>query len=153
MEERVRAADLTAHPCAGCVSRRAFFGQSALVATAALLAACGDGDIGGAGGVAGPPRATAVKVGAVPGLATVGVLVNINDQITAKRVDAATFVAFSRICPHLGTTINLVSTGFLCPSHLSQFDTNGHVTVGPAARDLDKVPTSYDPVTDILTFG
>jgi cytochrome b6-f complex iron-sulfur subunit len=154
MEERVRSADLTSypHPCAGCVSRRAFIGQSALVATAALLAACGDGDIGG-GGVTGPPQGITVKVSSIAGLATVGTLVNINAQIAAKRLDATTFAAFSRSCTHLGTMIEIVSTGFFCPNHGSQFDANGHVTLGPAARDLDKVATSYDPVTDILTFG
>ena len=153
MEDRVRARDLTTHPCAGCVSRRAFIGQSALVATAAFLAACGDGDIGGGGAVTTPPPGVSVKVSTIPGLATVGTLVDIDAQIAAKRVDATTFVAFSRSCTHEGTQIQIVSTGFFCPNHGSEFDSNGHVTQGPAARDLIAVTTSYDPATDTLTFG
>src|SRR5579862_8504232 len=109
MEERVRVADLTTHPCAGCVSPRAFIGQSAFVATAALLAACGDGDIGGGGAITTPPPGVSVKVSTIPGLATAGTLVNIDAQIAAKRVDATTFVGFSRSCTHEGAQIQLAS--------------------------------------------
>ena len=152
MEDGVHRGSLESHPCAACLSRRAFLGQTALVATAAFLAACGDGQIGG-GGVAGPPKPVSVKVGDVPGLATIGTMVDINAQVAAKRVDATTFAAFSRSCTHEGTQINIVPGGFFCANHGSQFDDDGHVTVGPATRDLDKVPTTYDPATDTLTFS
>jgi Rieske Fe-S protein len=150
MEDRLRDRGMNT-ACRACLSRRAFLGQSALAA-AALLAACGDGQIGG-GGTTGPIQSVTVTASAFPGLATVDTLVDINAQIAAKRTGPATFVAFSRACTHEGTRIDLVQTGFFCPSHGSQFDNNGHVTAGPATRDLDKLPTTYDPATDQLTIG
>jgi nitrite reductase/ring-hydroxylating ferredoxin subunit len=139
--------------CQACVSRRRFLGQSALAAAAAaFLAACGDGQIGG-GGVTGPIEPVSVTVADFPGLATVGTLANINAQIAAKRTGTDTFAAFSRSCTHEGTQIDLFQGGFFCSNHLSQFDNDGHVTVGPATRDLDKLAVSYDPATDKLTIG
>ena len=138
--------------CDSCVSRRTFLGQSALAAaTVAFLAACGDGQIGA--GVTGPVASATVKVTDYPGLATTGVLVNINAQIAAKRTGASTFVAFSRSCTHQGTQLDLFQSGFLCSNHQSQFDNDGRVTVGPAARDLDKLTATYDPATDRLTIS
>src|SRR3954469_2264110 len=153
MEDRVHNRRMRDAACAACVSRRQFLGQSALVAAgAALLAACGDGQIGG-GGATGPIARVSVTVASFAGLATVGKLVNINPQIAAKRTGPATFVAFSRACTHQGTQIDLFFDGFACSNHGSQFDNDGHVTVGPAARDLDKLPTIYDATTDQLTIG
>ncbi|HEY6219739.1 MAG TPA: Rieske 2Fe-2S domain-containing protein [Gemmatimonadaceae bacterium] len=152
MEERVHRGDLT-HPCANCLSRRAFLGQAALgAAAAAVLAACGDGQIGG-GGPTGPVSKVTVKVADFSGLATTGKLVNINAQIAAKRTGAATFVAWSRSCTHEGTQVDIVSTGFFCSNHGSQFDSNGQVTVGPAARPLVSLAASYDAATDLLTIS
>lgn len=139
--------------CTSCVSRRAFLGQAGLAAASvALLAACGDGQFG-ASGPTGPVTAVSVKVSDFPGLATVNQLVNINAQITAKRTGTATFVAWSRSCTHEGTQVGLFQGGFLCPNHLSQFDNNGHVTVGPATRDLVPLSVSYDATTDLLSIS
>jgi cytochrome b6-f complex iron-sulfur subunit len=152
MEERVHRGDLTDR-CTGCLSRRAFLGQAALgAAAAAVLAACGDGQIGGSGPT-GPITKVTVKVADFAGLATAGKLVNINAQITAKRTGTSTFVAWSRACTHEGTQVDLVPSGFLCSNHGSQFDVNGQVTVGPAARPLVALTTTYDPVTDQLTIA
>ena len=122
-----------ASACAACLSRRAFLTQSALAAAARrCLAACGDGQIGG-GGATGPLTSRHQSPSPVfPGLATVGKLVNINAQIAAKRTGTGDFRRLFRACTHQGTQIDLFQTGFLCPNHLSQFDNDGHVTVGPA---------------------
>jgi nitrite reductase/ring-hydroxylating ferredoxin subunit len=142
-----------ARACESCVSRRRFLGQSALAAaTAAFLAACGDGQIGG-GGISGPVQTVTVTVADFSGLATIGKMVNINAQIAAKRTGAASFAAFSRRCTHEGTQIDLFQSGFFCSNHGSQFDNNGKVTVGPAGRNLDTLSANYDPATDILTIG
>jgi cytochrome b6-f complex iron-sulfur subunit len=152
MEDGFHHDDLNAR-CAGCVSRRAFLGQAALAAaTAALLAACGDGQIGGSGPT-GPVTAVTVKVSDFADLATVDKLTNINAQISAKRVGTATFAAFSRRCTHEGTTVVLFGSGFFCPNHGSQFDNNGHVTVGPAPKDLPALTASHDATTDLLSIG
>jgi len=52
------------------------------------------------------------------------------------------FVLFSPICPHLGCYYNYDSANnkFACPCHGSQFDQNGGLTHGPAARGLDPLP-------------
>jgi Rieske Fe-S protein len=153
MEDRVHNGGMMSTRCDACLSRRKFLGQSALVAAgAALLAACGDGQIG-FGGPTGPILQTTVTAGNFPGLATVGQLVIINAQIAAKRTGPAAFAAFSRSCTHEGFPVDLVPSGFFCENHGSQFDSDGHVTVGPATRDLDKLATSYDQATDRLTIG
>lgn len=139
--------------CAGCVSRRAFLTQSALAtATAALLAACGDGQIG-PGTITDPVGKTTIVVSTFPGLATVGTLVLIDGFRAVKRTGAATFLALSRACTHQGTPVELSGSGFVCPNHGSQFDTDGHVTLGPANQNLPTLATSYDPATDVLTIG
>jgi len=149
MEDGIHHDDVNS-TCAGCVSRRAFLGQAGLAA-AAVLAACGDGQIGG--GPTGPVTPVSVKVSDFPGLATTNLLVNVNAQITAKRTGVATFVAFSRSCTHEGTRVELQGSGFLCPNHLSQFNNNGQVIVGPATRNLASLTTTYDASTDLLSIS
>jgi Rieske Fe-S protein len=152
MEDRVRDRDLSS-ACADCLSRRKFLGQSALAAaTAAFLAACGDGQIG-PDSIANPAGPVTVKVADFAGLATVGTLVDIDFNVSAKRAGSATFAAFSRRCPHEGFQINLEGTGFHCFSHDSRFDNDGNLVQGPATRGLDRLPTTYDPTTDTLTIG
>ena len=56
------------------------------------------------------------------------------------------YVAYSGKCPHLGCGYkwrNVPKLGrqiFLCPSHLSIYDSSGKVLDGPAPRPLDPVP-------------
>ncbi len=139
--------------CEDCVSRRVFLTQSAVAAaTAAFLAACGDGDIGGVP-LTDPAMRTTITVAAFPGLATVGTLVLIDGLRAVKRTGSTTFAAFSRACTHEGFPVTLSGSGFFCNNHNSEFDNNGHVTVGPATRDLTQLATSYDPPTDTLTIG
>jgi nitrite reductase/ring-hydroxylating ferredoxin subunit len=139
--------------CSSCMSRRRFLALSASAAgTAAFLAACGDGQIGGAG-VTDPTGSVTILVGDFPELATVNQLVLIDVRRAVKRTGATSFAAFSRSCTHQGTPVNLDGTGFLCPNHGSRFDGQGHVTLGPATRDLTVLTTAYDPVSDRLTIG
>src|SRR3954469_6723175 len=153
MEDRLHNRRMSDAGCAGCVSRRKFLEQSALVAAgAALLAACGDGQIG-PDSIANPAGPVTVKVANFAGLATPGTLVDINFNVSAKRTGTATFAAFSRRCPHEGFQINLEGTGFHCFSHDSRFDNDGNLVQGPATRGLDKLPAAYDPTTDQLTIG
>lgn len=46
--------------------------------------------------------------------------------------------AVSRICTHLGCTLNLLLDEgvFACPCHQSRFQLNGRVIAGPARKDL-----------------
>jgi Rieske Fe-S protein len=139
--------------CASCVTRREFLTQSALAAaTAAFLAACGDGQIGGSA-ITDPGGSTTITVAGFPGLATAGTLVMVDGFRAVKRTGTTTFAAFSRKCTHEGFPVDLSGTGFICNNHGSRFDNNGQVTLGPASRDLTQLVTSYDPATDKLTIG
>lgn len=154
LESQGQLAEAPFSGCDGCLSRRAFLTQSAVAAaTAAFLAACGDGQIGGGGAITDPGSSTKITVSAFPGLATVGTLVLVDGSRAVKRTAASAFVAFSRACTHEGFPVTLSGSGFFCNNHNSQFDNNGHVTVGPATRNLTQLVTSYDPVTDTLTIG
>jgi menaquinol-cytochrome c reductase iron-sulfur subunit len=60
-------------------------------------------------------------------------------------------LAFSAVCPHLGCSVNAVSSadgtpggGFACPCHTSSFDAKGKRTSGPSPRDLDMLETRVE---------
>ena len=73
------------------------------------------------------------------------------DRFVSSRVyvgDAGLFVgrdskglsAMSATCTHLGCTVREAAEGgFVCPCHGSTYDEHGHVTGGPAPRDLSHV--------------
>lgn len=150
--------ELTA-PCAACVSRRQFLARSAMVAaTAAVAAACGNGQIGptavtvpnsnGSGN-----HLAVITVGKYAGLANTGTLVQINNFVAVKRLGATSFTAFSMVCTHQGCLTSLSGNTFFCPCHGSTFDSNGRATRGPASVPLQQYATSYDAATDELTIG
>ncbi|GAB4545185.1 MAG: Rieske 2Fe-2S domain-containing protein [Anaerolineales bacterium] len=49
------------------------------------------------------------------------------------------FTALSLTCTHLGCTVEAEENGFACPCHNSQFDLNGNVKRGPAAKPLQRL--------------
>lgn len=145
--------------CDRCVTRREFLGRaSAGLALGVVASSCGDGVVSGVA-----PRRTpnetpsetvSVVVADFPGLATSGLLVQVSSYFAAKRTGEVTFDAFSMVCTHEGCT-TAISNGerFDCPCHLSRFAADGSVINGPAERPLPKLPTSYDPATDVLTIN
>ena len=134
--------------CASCISRRAFLADAATIAAlSALFSACGDSP------VEPPAGKVEVKVSDFPGLATINQLVLVDRRRAAKRTGETTFVAFSRLCTHEGTPVEVSGSGFVCPNHGSQFSNDGSVTFGPATQALPTLPTSYDAATDLLTIG
>lgn len=60
---------------------------------------------------------------------------------TATGNTAASFSAFSSVCPHAGSTVtyNKNNTSFNCAAHGSNFSSTGAVTGGPAASGLTKM--------------
>ena len=150
--------------CHDCLSRREFLTKStlAVAGAAAIVAGCGDGQIG-AGGATAPIllQPLTFKVSAVPALATVGQLAYAptDSRIAVKRTGPTTFLALSTTCTHEGTMIVIVNsnTSFECPNHGARYDSNGNVTRQPqAAGSASKLPeyvTSYDATTDILTIS
>ena len=150
--------------CQDCLSRREFLTKStlAVAGAAAIVAGCGDGQIG-AGGATAPVLTTplSLKVSSVPALATVGQLafVPTDSRFAVKRTGPNTFLALSTTCTHEGTMIDIVNnnTSFECPNHGARYDSNGNVTRQPnASGSASKLPaytTSYDATTDILTIS
>jgi len=70
-----------------------------------------------------------------PGLAFVH---NTGKSSTDWHSEDAMFVVFSNRCMHLGCPIAANSSGFACPCHGGQYDTNGERTAGPPIRSLDR---------------
>jgi Rieske Fe-S protein len=60
---------------------------------------------------------------------------------TATGNTAASFSAFSSVCPHAGSTVtyNKNNTSFNCAAHGSNFSNTGAVTSGPSASGLTKM--------------
>lgn len=141
-------------PASG-IGRRTFLAQSAILAAAAALAACG---AGGGSDVTGPTLngSSTIKVSDYPALANVGgvALVNISgNPIAIVRTDASTFVALSRVCPHQGSIVNTTNSGFLCPNHGAQFTKTGQWVGGQRTGNLTSYPTTYDATAGTVTVG
>jgi Rieske Fe-S protein len=59
--------------------------------------------------------------------------------------------ALSAICTHRKCRLNAEpDRSFHCPCHGSTFDPNGHVTEGPAKRDLPMLATFFNKSGDLL---
>lgn len=60
---------------------------------------------------------------------------------TATGNTAASFVAYSAVCPHAGATVeyNATTSSFLCSAHGSTFSATGALIQGPATRGLTKL--------------
>mgnify|MGYP003340329475 FL=1 len=57
-------------------------------------------------------------------------------KVVLRRQSETEVAAISLVCTHLGCTVNRVETGFLCPCHGSQYDSDGIVVGGPAPDTL-----------------
>ncbi|HET7189966.1 MAG TPA: Rieske (2Fe-2S) protein [Gemmatimonadaceae bacterium] len=134
------------------IGRRTFLAQSALLAAAAALAACGMSD-------ATAPELTgqaSIKVSDYPALSSVGGIAMVTIQgspLAIVRTGTSTYVALSRICPHAGSTVNQSGSGFLCPNHGAQFSANGTWVGGQPTSSLRSYATSYDAASATLTIG
>lgn len=126
-------------------------GSIAFTCVACMMAACSK-DEATTGGSTGPTPPT-------PGgnSSTVILAINLATQIlavnefvadkgvivirTATGNTAASFSAFSSVCPHAGSTVtyNKNNTTFNCAAHNSNFSSTGAVTSGPSASGLTKM--------------
>ena len=149
--------------CADDITRRDFVAKSTLVAVAAFLAACGNGQIGmtAPGGTGAPPGGAAggltVVLSQFPALATVGGMARVDggkgSPVAMVRTSATAFAAFSMVCPHQGSTINITTTGFKCPNHGAMFDKSGTWTGGQQTGSLTSYPTTYDATAGTVLIG
>lgn len=59
-----------------------------------------------------------------------------DQKVLLRRQTDKEVAAISLVCTHLGCTVNRVETGFQCPCHGSQYDSDGIVVGGPAPKTL-----------------
>jgi Rieske Fe-S protein len=159
------------NPCDDCAlsSRREFLAKTTLAAVAALLgAACGNGQIGaglptdvglgtGTSGTTSSNGKLIVTVASFSALSAVGGVARVDGNtrapVAVARTGASTFVALSMICPHQGTTVDIVSGGFFCPNHGARFTTSGSWAGGQPTSSLRSYPVVYDSTAGTLTIG
>jgi Rieske Fe-S protein len=107
-----------------------------LLLTAGLTAGCA---------TAGIPDTTTIKTvtaGPVGKFAADGVYSDFRNQGFFIIRHGDKLFALSAICTHRKCKLNLQNDhSFLCPCHGSTFDAAGHVTEGPARRDLPILPS------------
>ena len=109
------------------ISRRQF-----LLLTAGLAGGCAAVEDGGV-----PTAARSINAGAVSNYANDGVYQNFRDQGFFMVRRGGKLFALSAICTHRKCKLTAKTDGsFYCPCHGSTFDPAGHVTQGPAQRDL-----------------
>ncbi len=75
----------------------------------------------------------------------VGIRETFEDERVVVVRDRQGIAAISVVCTHLGCTATVTDSGFDCPCHGSQYDTDGVVTGGPAPRPLDWYQVSIAP--------
>jgi Rieske Fe-S protein len=159
-------ADAISNACASCIAshqneetvtigRRQFISASVLAAAAAALAACSAS--GGGGDFTGPTSVgLTLKVSDYPTLASVGGVALVSSSgspIAVVKTGATTFIALSRVCPHQGSTVNLVTNGFLCPNHGASFTLNGTWTGVQRTSNMRSYTTTYDSAAGTITIA
>ena len=126
------------HVCdPGCaLRRRDFLGAAALAALALLETACGNGIIGPADAGVQPGGSTTlanggllVTLSAYSALASTGGIARVDGgsgrPVALVRTGAASFAAYSLVCPHEGYTVNVNGSAFYCPAHGARFSSGG----------------------------
>lgn len=82
----------------------------------------------------GTPKKFKIPAGDLPDIGDD--LVFSEQKVLLRRRSKTEVAAISLVCTHLGCTVNVVETGFLCPCHGSQYDQDGLVVGGPAPKTL-----------------
>jgi len=71
----------------------------------------------------------AVRIGSVKGV-----------PVGVARIANNKYVALDLRCPHQGATVSADPKGWLCNAHLSEFESDGDLLLGPATTGLKKIP-------------
>jgi Rieske Fe-S protein len=134
------------------IDRRDFVMRAAAALAAVALAACGSDGPTSPGSIS----STQLNLADHPSLSSVGGVATVTVDgvpLAIVRTSATAFAAFSRICPHQGTTINVTSNGFQCPRHGATFDKSGQWIGGERTSNLKSYPVAFDAATGTLTVG
>jgi len=134
------------------IDRRDFVMRAAAALAAVALAACGGDSATSPSSVA----STSFKLSDYPALASVGGVATVSISgvpLAIVRTSSTSFIAFSRICPHQGATIDVTNNGFQCPRHGATFDKSGQWIGGERTSNLTSYPVAYDATAGTLTVG
>jgi cytochrome b6-f complex iron-sulfur subunit len=150
------------------LSRRGFVSAAARSALAtALASACGGGE--GIAGVKGPSATgvsfasgvVSIPLASVPSLGQAGGFLITNGgnndvkdasgrrpEVIVINVGTDQYRAFTSICTHEQCTVgDYTGSRIRCFCHGSEYDSTGHVVMGPAARSLTEFPAQFDAAT------
>lgn len=91
-----------------------------------------------------PGGKLSVKVKDLSALSTIGGATRIGSikgvPVGIARVGSNKYTAFNLRCPHQGITVTKTESGWMCPAHNSEFESDGDLVLGPATTGLAKVP-------------
>ncbi len=143
--------------CFSCSRRQFVSGSLLLAVSSVLLDACGDGVIGASNGAIPGAVDSTITLSQYPSLAAVGGIARItgtSSPVAVAHTASGTYQAYSLVCPHEGTTVNINGAGFLCPNHGAAFDVNGAwVQSRQRTTALAKIPVTYDATAGTLKLG
>jgi Rieske Fe-S protein len=134
------------------IDRRDFVMRAAAALAAVALAACGSSGATSPSSVS----STTLQLADFPALSSVGGVATVSVSgvpLAIVRTSSTTFAAFSRICPHQGTTIDVFTNGFQCPRHGATFNASGQWIGGQRTSNLTSYPVGYDAASGTLTIG
>jgi cytochrome b6-f complex iron-sulfur subunit len=134
-----------------CITRREFVIRGSVVGIGIMLAGCASG-----GPTAPSSVHTSINIADYPPLANVGGVAYVDaggNPLAVVRLDANTFDALSRVCPHQGGTVGISGSGFECPVHGARFDDTGAWIGGQPTTNLTSYQTQFDSGTGVLTIG
>ena len=66
---------------------------------------------------------------------------NYDYDLAVQKMPDGTFETLVLKCTHAGHPLTKTGNNYYCTMHGSQFDHDGHVTKGPAEKDLTRLPT------------
>ena len=80
--------------------------------------------------------------------AFIDIALRLSEDVISKALESAgirsdevdLIVAFSLKCPHQGVTVSRDEKGWVCSAHLSEFEADGGLLLGPATKRLTRVP-------------
>lgn len=91
-----------------------------------------------------PGGKLSVKLKALPALSAEGGALRIGSikgvPVGIARGANNKYVALDLRCPHQGATVEKSANGWLCNLHLSEFESDGDLLLGPATTGLKKIP-------------
>jgi Rieske Fe-S protein len=102
-----------------------------------------------------PGGKLSVKVKDLPALSTIGGATRIGSikgvPVGIARVGTNKYTAFNLRCPHQGITVTKTESGWICPAHNSEFESDGDLVLGPATTALARVPIKFS--RGVATIG